>query len=197
MQQRQLENFFRDLGSLLVLPLKIYITGGVLAWHFGGQRPTEDIDFAIKSLQDETELSQLLFDLAKKHRIALEFSSDISRWGMVGYKKIEKNAIFYKRYGRLRVYYLNPVVWSVGKMGRYLKQDIEDLLLVFKKVRPSWKKLIRVWSDALRESPASSEKALFVKRAEYFLLRYGKEVWGEKFDIAQARHYFEKTLVRP
>ncbi|HCU24743.1 MAG TPA: hypothetical protein DF383_06980 [Deltaproteobacteria bacterium] len=196
MKRSQLDKYFREVGAKAPAPLRIYLTGGVLAWFYGKVRPTQDLDFALKTHASWDEVSTLLKTAALQEGIAVEFSEDISRWGMVGYSHYEKGARLYKSFGKLKVFLLDPVAWSVGKLSRYTSDDLADLVSVFRKQKPPLSAALRIWTQALLESPPSSEQGLFIKKVGDFLSRHGKDIWGRKFSAEKTLQNFHLLLRR-
>jgi len=194
MKKSDLDKFFLEVEKRLQQPVEIYLTGGVLAWFYGGVRPTLDIDFALKTGGKWEEASRVLREVGQRLGIPLEYSEDISRWGMIGYSNFTEGARLYKKFGALSVYTLDPLVWSVGKLSRYTADDLSDLLAVFKKQKPDPDKVVRVWAQALLESPRSTEHHLFVKKVEDFLSFHGKEIWGKSFDFSKRIEDFRARL---
>lgn len=182
MKRRQVEQFFEKLGEQLSSPARIYLTGGVASWFWGGDRPTQDIDFGLQSTsRNMPKVEMAIQKVSKSLDIPVQFSEDISRWGTVGVANYKKKAKLYKKIGKLSVYLLDPAVWSIGKINRYYHSDIQDLRRVLKKQKLDFKKLTKLWVQALRESPRSSHHFLFIKTAEDFIRHYGKEIWGKRF----------------
>lgn len=192
LDQKYLESFFEALGKKLKAPVKIYLTGGVAAWYWGQVRPTVDLDFALEAPAAWEQTEKILIALSQKMKIPLQFSEDISRWGLIGYSNFKEEAKFLGKWNLLEVYVLSVAVWSVGKLSRYEVQDVEDLQRVFKKQKPSLEALLKVWKKALQDSPRSSASFQFVKRVEDFLKNYGKIIWGKSFDYKNAHQAFVK-----
>ena len=111
---------------------------------------------------------------------------------MVGIKDYEKGARFYKRFGTVSVHLLDVGVWSVGKINRYYRSDLDDLRVVLRKQKPDLRKIVGIWAKALRESPRSSASILFVKTVEDFLKNYGREIWGDRFHEEEAKKEFRR-----
>lgn len=192
MRRGDLDRFLLVLSKRVQKPMKIYLTGGVAAWILGGVRPTEDVDFGVECGQEWCEVEKGIGDVSREVGVPVEFSEDISRWGLVGFSNFKKGARLYRRYGSLKVYVLDPVIWSVGKLNRYLASDIDDVIHVFKKNKPPFLKVLRIWGEALKQSPKSTGHLLFVRHVEDFLKTLGGKVWGRKFDAGKAIVQFEK-----
>src|SRR3990167_9824868 len=115
MRKKDIDRFFLKVSSRIKIPFQIYLTGGVASWFLGGNRPTHDIDFALKTKKEWEQIEQIIREVSRELSIAVEFSEDISRWGMIGISDFEKGAKLYKRFGSIDVYILDPLIWSVGK----------------------------------------------------------------------------------
>lgn len=196
MKKRDLDKFFKAVAEKIQISVKVYLTGGVAAWFYGGTRPTLDVDFALKVGQDWDEVATIFREISRQQGIAVEFSEDISRWGMIGYPQFEKGAQFYQRWGNLQVYFLDPVIWSVGKIARYTNDDISDVEAVFKKQKVDPGLAMKIWAEAHRKSPRSTEQGLFAKKVEDFLRNSGPRVWGRGFEVSKYRDRFSRSIRR-
>lgn len=179
MKKSDLDKFFHAVGERIQWPVEIYLTGGVLAWFFGGVRPTQDLDFALQAGKKWNETATIFKQISRAQSLPIEFSEDISRWGMIGYPDFKEGAKLYKKFGTVKVFFLDPVIWSVGKMARYTSDDVADMVAVFKKQQPSKAKVKRIWQEALKQSPRSSESHLFQKKIEDFFKHYERKIWGK------------------
>ncbi|MBF0491937.1 MAG: hypothetical protein HQM15_04075 [Deltaproteobacteria bacterium] len=195
MNKKKLEQFFKNISKRLKYPAEFYLTGGVAAWFLGNSRPTEDLDFALKCKTNWEEISKELQLVSKNDQIPIEFSEDISRWGMVGYSDFTKGAKLIRQYPKLKIYLLDPVIWSVGKMNRFTENDVRDILKVFRKQKVSFHKVIKIWSEALKNSPKSSEQILFIKKVEAFFKKEGHKIWAKNFDEKKAFMDFRKKVM--
>ncbi len=185
MRKSDVDRFFRELSRSVRVPVKVYLTGGIASWFWGGERPTADIDFGLKAVQGRGEVGDLIVETSRRLSIPVQFSEDISRWGMVGIRHYEKGARLHRRFGQVAVYLLDPMIWSIGKISRYYQSDVADLVAVFRKQKPAPGEVVQCWCRALRESPKSTAQLLFKKTAEDFLTTYGVAVWGRKFKPAK------------
>lgn len=182
MRKGDIDRFFREVAKEIKNPIRIFITGGVASWFMGGSRPTGDIDFGLRVKgKGRGGLHEIFGSVSRKLGIAVEFSEDIGRWGMIDLPNYEKRAVFYKQFGRVSISILDIGSWSIGKLCRYYASDVSDLVAVFKKQKPDLRRLIRLWAQALKKSPRSSEQFLFVKNIEDFLGEYGPNIWGRRF----------------
>lgn len=192
MKKSDLDLFFQALATEIQEALNFYITGGIASWLMGGHRPTQDIDFAVQGGKNWEALSEKIYKISRGHKIPVEFAEDISRWGMIGLSDFTQKAKLYKKFGSLKVYLLEPSIWSIGKISRYLADDISDIEIVFKKQKLKAESTIKTWAKALRESPKSSEQILFIKKVQDFLKHSGPKIWGKKFDAEKYNKLFLK-----
>lgn len=198
MRKGDVNRFFREAAKEVKSPVGIYITGGVASWFMGGNRPTQDIDFGFRVKgKDQSDMAQIFGRVSRRLGIAIQFSENISRWGMIDLPHYEKRAKLYRRFGKVSVYFLDIGSWSIGKLSRYYASDVSDLVAVFKKQKSDPSELIKLWAEALKKSPRSSEQFLFVKNVEDFLKHYGPTIWGRRFDprkkIAIFHHLIRTT----
>ncbi len=196
MKIKELEQFFEKLALKITTPVQIYLTGGIAALYWGGRRPTVDLDFALQADANWDEISKILIEQGEREGIPLEFTEDISRWGMVGFGDFKKGAKLFKQWGEFQVYFLDPIIWSVGKMNRYTGDDIADMVAVFKKQKIDAKKAIQIWSQAFLESPRSTELGLFKKKVLDFLSHSGPKIWGPSFDSKKSALKFCQLISR-
>ena len=73
---------------------------------------------------------------------------------------------------------LDPALWAIGKLTRFLTTDINDLIVILKKSKLNPSATARLWGKALGLSPISSAQNRFSRQVEYFFDRYGKSIWG-------------------
>ena len=113
---------------------------------------------------------------------------------MISFLDYRKHAILYKKIGSLKVKILAPDYWTIGKMGRFLEIDIQDMIKVIKRKKIKSENLIALWAKALRSSPLSPAKGRFRNNVVFFLKEHGKAIWGKNFNLEEAikRFYFYK-----
>ena len=182
MKKTDIDRFFREVSRQLTVPARVYLTGGIASWFMGGERPTEDIDFALKTKPKKwSEAADVFQKASQTLGIPIEYSENISRWSLIDIPDYEKTAKIYKRFDLLTVYLLDVPAWSVGKICRYYQSDVNDLLVVIRHEKTKPEALVKVWAKALKISPKSTSQILFCKTAEDFLERYGPKIWGKTF----------------
>jgi hypothetical protein len=192
MKRQEIDGFFKEVAKRIEGPIKVYITGGIAAWLLGGTRPTQDIDFALKSKSHWEQAELIINEVSRELKIPVQYAEDISRWGMIGVRSFEKNARLYKKFGHVSIYVLDPLIWSIGKISRYTADDINDMKVVFKKQKVKALDAVKVWARALKESPRSSEQYLFVRKVEDFLKHVGPKIWLQKYDHTDLFERFKR-----
>ena len=194
MNAGHIDRFFGVLASELNRPAAVTITGAAAGSLLGYVRPSQDIDFAIRLLRDRGHhwpiVEAAVTRTVKLTNIQANYAEDIDRWGMISLLDYARHTRPYKRFGTLTVRVLDPAYWAIGKLTRYLESDIDDLRGVLGKQRPSPKKVIAVWSRALRASPRSSACTQFRQHVEHFLRAYGRDIWGSSTDVDALVRYF-------
>lgn len=194
MTPKLINHFFHTLANELHLKATIILTGAAAGNLYGGVRPSQDIDFAIKiasrSPRAWAEVEKAVRQTIKITKTNASFAEDIDRWGMISLLDYEKHVKRYKAFGTLNVFLLHPAYWAIGKVTRYLRSDEEDLVRVFRKTKISWRPLARVWAEALESSPRSTSLGLFVQHATHFFETHGRRIWGKSFDPERARKIF-------
>ncbi len=183
MRPKDIDRFFRVFAQDLQTPVKIILTGGGVALLRGGMRVTYDLDFQIQlpsRPKERNRCEQALRKAAQVTGITPQYAEDIDRWSSIAMPRPLRKPILYKRFGLVRVYLLDPLLWSIGKLTRFLESDIEDLGVVLKKVKPNPRMAVQVWGQALAQSPASSVQAQFKQQVLYFLKMHARLVWGKQ-----------------
>jgi hypothetical protein len=190
MSPRQIERFFRILSQEAPFPATAILTGAAAAALWGHVRPSLDIDFAVQLRRPSAErwriLEEAIEQAVRRAGISVNYAEDIDRWSAVSLLDYRRHTRRYRRFGQLEVRLLDPAYWSIGKIGRYLEPDIQDLVAVFTRRRVAPERVLSVWSRALRESPRSLAVTQFARQAEHFLRSYGARIWGARFDAERA-----------
>ncbi len=184
MKLQDVHGFFEHVARRFSHPLTVLITGGAAAIVFGVSRATEDIDFEVaiavppsKSQEAWIELERVLNEVQQRTGIAPEFSEDIDRWSSIALPFKKSKRVW--KLGRIDIRVLDPLLWSVGKLARYLSTDESDVATVFKKLKPPALSVARLWGQALGRSPASSAQTLFRNHVRSFLDKYAASIWGK------------------
>lgn len=196
MMIRDADAYFKALSKETKSPLVLVLTGGIAAGILADERTTDDIDFAILRYVKKTlpELELRLQRLAAKHKILVQFSSDIDRWSSVSFLDWKKHSRPYKKLGLLEIRVLDPYYWSIGKITRGTERDINDLRSVIRKQKLDWKKLLKLWAKALRKSPPSTVLFNVRRQIEIFLRDSKKNTFDKDFDAETALEYFRKEI---
>lgn len=201
MKPKDIDRFFEDLSRRIDQPVQILLTGGAAAILQGVERATFDIDFeaALKrgrgtsrSTEDSWSLVQkAISDSARLTGIAPQYSENIDQWSSIAMP--DKKSRLYRRFGKVEVRILDPTLWAIGKLARYLSSDVQDLRVVLKarKVRPTT--AVKLWGTALGISPMSSAQGTFRKQVESFLDHYTREIWGASADAVKLKRLFVET----
>ncbi|HKA32833.1 MAG TPA: hypothetical protein VKH64_06445 [Candidatus Binatia bacterium] len=197
MRKNVIDLFFHELDRALQKRARVIVTGAAAGSLYGNIRPSADIDFEIRvarrrGSRNEANMAELIGEASSKAGLAVNYSDDIGHWSMIDYLDYRKTSKRYKSFGRLDVRLIAPDYWTIGKMARSMKLDIDDMVAVIRKQRLSANRLIALWARALRASPLSLDKGRFARNVENFLRGYGKKVWGKKFDTESALKSFRK-----
>lgn len=181
MKIRDIENFFRELDKRIDFSLTVILTGGASAVCYGAPRATQDIDFETslqvsgrRKQECQEKLTEALDEVGRLTGITPQYSEDIDRWSSI-YLPAKSSRLFQK-IGKVEVRLLDPELWAVGKLSRYLGSDVKDLVAVFKKLRPDIMKFAKVWGQALGGSPSSSAQVSFKRQVEQFFMDYQDHV---------------------
>jgi hypothetical protein len=197
MDRQQIDRFFKILDAEFRKEARIILTGAAAGTMLGSDRPSVDIDFAV-DIKRPSESKWKKFNAALRKAIAetgiqANYAEDIERWGMITLLDYKNNTNFLKKYGHLTLSVLNPAIWSIGKMTRFLDPDIKDMIQVFRKTKISPARLAETWGKALRKSPRSTVLIRFRRQVEGFFTSYGKKIWGHNFNLTKTIRQFHKS----
>lgn len=185
--------FFEALAQYWPYPSKIIVTGAWAAQEWGSVRPTQDIDFEIQLISRKSKMEEFQKAAQKASRasgLQAQFSTDIDRWSQITYLDYRKRAKVYKKFDQLTVSIMDPLYWSIGKIARFWDQDLQDLIRVFKRLKPDPILVARLWNKALQKSPKSSALFLVKKNALYFFKTFGPKLWGSGFPMKEVEKIF-------
>jgi hypothetical protein len=193
MKIRDIERFFEELDRRVKKPLQILLTGGAAGILQGVERATLDIDFEMSrrnrgGKEDWESIQKAIQDTARATGITPEYAEDIDRWSAIALPS--KSSHLYRKIGKIEVRILDPGLWAIGKLTRYISSDIQDLRDVLKFAKTDARLLTRLWGKALGMSPPSTSQAAFRKQVEAFLDDYAHEIWGPKVDPEELKRVF-------
>ena len=173
------------------------ITGAVAGAIFGHVRSSADIDFSIEFKRPsdifESDLDAALRRTSEATGINIQYAKDIDRWGLISILDYKEKSIPYRKFGAIEVRTLAPLHWCIGKFSRYLQSDIQDLAAVLKKKRIPAIELAEILGRALKQSPLSSHCFQFRKHVEHFFQKYGRKIWGARFDLSGSIRLFHQA----
>ena len=196
MKVSDIHSFFEDLDRRLAEGVQVVLTGGAAAILQGTSRATFDIDFELRLKRGGNwdRVQQAIAETSTATGITAQYGEDIDRWSSIAMPGRESR--LYKRFGKVEVRLLNPSLWAIGKLARYLSSDVEDLRIVLKRTKTQPKALAKVWGKALGTSPASSSQATFRKQVENFFTQYAREIWGAAADATELNRLFLESAQR-
>ncbi len=200
MRKKQIDSFFNRLDRALDKRAQIILVGASAGTLMGHIRPSVDIDFEIRPtsrirLRDPDEWDRAIKDTAQAMGVAVNYSADISHWSMVSYLDYRKTALPYKTFGKLAVKLIAPQYWTIGKMARFIRTDIEDIVKIIRVKKLSWQKLTSLWAKAVLDSVLSLELGQFRQHVVTFIKEYGKRCWGRDFTPDEAIRAFDRKSV--
>lgn len=191
MNKKQIERYFKLLDKIYDKNCIVILTGAAAGVLYGRVRATMDIDFSAEAADWET-FSKAVQETSMRTGIEPQYAEDIDRWSSITLMDYKKHTFSYGWFGRVEVRLMEPPYWAIGKLSRYLDQDIDDIVKVFKKTGTKWQDTAVVTGRALRESPKSVACFLFRKQTEGFFEQYGKKTWGRTFNPTEAIEAFRK-----
>jgi hypothetical protein len=193
-----IDRFFEDLNLRLDRPVQIVLTGGAAGILQGVKRVTLDIDFEITlkavaaNPSDSPDawdtVQEAIASSAQATGIAAQYAENIDQWSSIALPA--KRSRLYRRFGKVEVRILDPALWAIGKLVRYLSTDLQDLKTVLKSANRSPGAVVKLWGTALGMSPASSSQAVFRRQVENFLDQYSREIWGKRQDPKKLKEVF-------
>lgn len=196
MTPRVIERFFRTLAQEFGEPATVIVTGAAAGSLWGHIRPSQDIDFGAQIGGDPTgweRFQAAVNRTAQRTGIQVNYAEDIDRWSSITLLDYRRHTVPYRRFGKLSVRLIDPVYWSIGKLGRYFDLDVDDIVTVLRRKHMPAASTIRVWAKALRASPRSTAVIQFRSQVEHFLRTYGPAIWGRKFDAEAAVQHFHRA----
>lgn len=197
MTRQEIDRFFRVLAREYPGRATIILTGAAAGTLWGGARPSRDIDFAIRPMprtpRTWTAVDAAIQRTIRMTGISANYAEDIDRWGLITLLDYPRHTRLHKRYGRLTVRVLEPAYWAIGKLTRYLAPDVQDVVTILTRHRPSAEAVVRIWGRALRHSPRSTSCELFRRQVEHFVRTRGRRIWGRRFDADVAIEQFRRA----
>ena len=198
MKRQDLTRFFRELSQRWTHPTTVRLIGGGGAFVLGGVRPTLDVDFEVhfKTPAASWEaFSAAVAEVSSLTGIGAQYSESIERWSQLTLLDYRKHTRLVRQFGAIEVRVLDPLYWSIGKMGRYYDQDVQDMIAVFQRQKPDPVALARLWHQSLQQSPKSTQLGLARRQALHFFQTHGRHIWGPSFRIAAIEKVFSPTIV--
>lgn len=196
MKIRDIETFFGEVDRRIRFPVEVILTGGAAGLIYGTERATFDIDFEVhitgKShvAENWASLQQVLGEISTLTNITPQYAVDIDRWSAIPLPK--KKSTLYKKFKFITVKILNPELWAIGKLTRYIASDIDDLRVVLKRQKTNQRKCVSLWGEALKRSSPSPAQITFPRQVERFLDAYAKVIWGKSANPKQLKELFLK-----
>lgn len=197
MKVADIDHFFQDLSRRIERPVQVLLTGAAAGILQGMERATLDIDFEIHlkrvarqsdAGRDWEAVQRSIDGAARATGITPQYDEDIDKWSSITLPS--KRSRLYRRFGKVEVRILDPGLWAIGKLTRYLSTDIQDLRFVLKRASISSEATVRLWGKALGISAASSSQTTFRKQVETFLDQYAREIWGRNTDATDLKRLF-------
>ena len=197
MTPNAIDRFFSTLAREFGEPATIIVTGAAAGSLWGHIRPSRDIDFGLQ-LAGNRRAGWERFQAAvtravQRTGIQANYTEDLDRWSSITLLDYRRHTVPYRQFGMLRVRLLDPVYWSIGKLGRYFDLDVDDIVTVLRRRKVPASSALRVWGRALRASPRSTALAQFRDQVEHFLRTHGTAIWGRSFDLEAAIRRFHRA----
>ncbi len=194
MKREMVDRFFLEVSRYWKHPTQVFLLGGAGALILGGARPTLDVDFEVRFVSHAPapwdDFEEAVRKASLKTGLGAQYAESVERWSSLTLLDYRRHARRVGSFGAIEVRVLEPEYWSIGKMGRYWDQDIQDMRTVFRRQRPDPMRLSRIWSKAIAQSPKSTQLALARRQALHFFQTFGKEIWGDSFPSASVQRLF-------
>ena len=193
MADSRFETFLKALSLRWPHPATLIVTGAWAAATWGRVRHTRDVDFEVTGVPERlmADFDEAVRAAESDSGLMAQYSQRIDRWSALSLLAYRRNAKPIKRYGRIQVRVLDPLHWSIGKVGRYFNKDVTDLVEVFKRVQPDPLVVARTWSRALRASPASSQLWNIKRQMLDFFRTHGPAVWKQPVPLDRIQRLFD------
>lgn len=162
----------------------------------GGVRPTLDVDFEVRFRSAKAtweDFTAAVRGVTANTGIGAQYAESVERWSQLTLLDYRRHTRRVKRFGAIDVQVLEPAYWSIGKMGRYWDQDVQDMLAVFRRHKPDPLALARLWHRAIRRSPKSTQLALARRQALHFFGTFGRKIWGSSFSMEPIQRVFSQA----
>jgi len=197
MRPREIDRFFEILSRFLKFRVRIVLTGGAVPVLQGSGRATHDLDFQIifstRSRKAREVFQEAVEKASRITGIAAQYDETIETWSSISWPRRRRMSRLYRRIGRVEVHLLEPLLWSIGKLSRYLASDVEDLVMILKRARIRPEEAARGWGEALGGSPASSAQPVFKRQVIHFIREHGREIWREGLNLSSLEDLFLKS----
>jgi len=184
LKRLDIERYFQEVNRRIDFSIRVLLTGGAAALLYGAVRVTEDIDFEVHILKTHGEraawprLHQALREASRATGLVPQYAEDIDRWSSIVLPS--KKSRLFQKIGKVEVRLLDPEIWAIGKLTRFLDSDLQDLLVVLQHASADPRNLARAWGRALGQSPRSSAQDQFRLHVEHFFDAYAKKLWGSR-----------------
>ena len=114
MDIQQIDRFFKILDAKFNKEAEIILTGAAAGHIMGSKRPSMDIDFNIKLKRPRElewkELESAIRETIAETGIQANYAEDIDKWGQITLLDYKNNTKFYKEYGNLTLWVLDPTL---------------------------------------------------------------------------------------
>ena len=142
----------------------------------------------------KAKLEEAVANASKVTGLSAQYSENIGGWSMISYLDYRKQAVMYRKFGKLNVKLMKPEHWTIGKMARFIELDIRDMIQIIRMKKMKPKVLISLWARAVNESPLSIEVGQFRDHVIYFLRKYGNKLWGPSIKADQLIESFKQAI---
>lgn len=195
MASRTIDQFFRTLSGEFKESAAILVTGASAASLWGPLPNSQELDFEIRLSGNHSSawerFRSAINRTTQQTGIQANYAETIDRWSGLALLNRRRPAL-HRKFSTLSVRLLEPVYWSIGKLGRYFEADVADVVDVFTRTRVSAPAALRVWGIALKESQSSGALPQFQGQVETFLRAHGRAIWGKTFDPDAAIARFQR-----
>lgn len=191
MTRREIERYFTALSRRWTEPLQVILIGGAAAVLAGSRRMTRDVDFEARlarrpAPEDGDVLAAAIRRATIDSGVRAQFAVNIGSWSDVAMPDYRTSARTWRTFGAIRVQLLSPAMYVVSKLRRGASKDFEDVVLVGRATRLSWRRAAMALGHAVHASPPSTQLPPFKERVEHLFRRYGRDLWGTRFDPNRA-----------
>ena len=144
-----IDAFLALAGERIRTPSRLFLLGGSALVLLGNSRATLDLDYLGDDI-DKDEFQRTIEIIADEQRIEIE-AVPLDRFIPID-PAAEQRHLFYRRFGLLDVFILDPYLIALSKVDRGFESDIEDVVFLIHRGLVALPELETLLDNALLQS---------------------------------------------